>query len=110
MVLRTGFLLIATKLQEAADAMAHSNVRDMLSKAVRDAYPDKYAYYQDHTGDGESGDCIYGCDGELKSAPYEIGAVGGKTTANVDTSNAKRVQSVVTYKDQADDDDHYAAM
>ena len=110
MVLRTGFLLIATKLQEAADAMAHSNVRDMLSKAVRDAYPDKYAYYQDHTGDGESGDCIYGCDGELKSAPYEIGAVGGKTTANVDTSNAKRVQSVVSYKDQADDDDHYSGM
>ena len=90
--------------------MAHSNVRDMLSKAVRDAYPDKYAYYQDHTGDGESGDCIYGCNGELKSAPYEIGAVGGKTTANVNTSNAKRVQSVVSYKDQADDNDHYSGM
>lgn len=109
MVLRSGFLLIATRLQEAAD-MAHSNVRSMLSKAVQDAHPGKYAYYQDHTGDGESGDCIYGCDGDMQSAPYSISTVGGKHTANIDTSAAQKVQSVVSYKPMADDDDHYTAM
>ena len=109
MVLRSGFILIAQKLQEAAD-MAHSNVRSMLQSAVQSAHPGKYAYYQDHTGDGESGDCIYGCDGDMQSAPYEISSVGGKSTANLDTANAQKVQSIVSYKPMADDDDHYAAM
>lgn len=109
MVLRSGFILIAQKLQEAAD-MAHSNVRSMLQSAVQAAHPGKYAYYQDHTGDGESGDCIYGCDGDMKSAPYEISSVGGKSTANLDTANEQKVQSIVSYKPMADDDDHYAAM
>jgi hypothetical protein len=109
MVLRSGFILIAQKLQEAAD-MAHSTVRDVLSKAVRDAHPSDYAYYQDHTGDGETGDCIYGAAGEMRSAPYEISTVGGKTTANLDTANAERVHADVKYKKMADDDDHYAAM
>jgi hypothetical protein len=111
MVLRSGFILIAQKLQEAAD-MAHSNVRSMLSDAVHDSHKGtgKWASYVDHTGDGESGDCIFNCDGDMKSAPYEIASVGGKKTANLDTSNAKKVVPMTTYAETADDDDHYAAM
>ena len=111
MTLRSGFILIAQRLQEAAD-MAHSTVRNMLSDAVHDAHrgTGKWASYVDHTGDGETGDCIYNCDGDMKSAPYEIQNLGGKTAARLDTSNAKKVNSVITYPEQADDDDHYAAM
>lgn len=109
MLLRSGFILIAQKLQEAAD-MAHSNVRSMLQSAVQAAHPGKYAYYQDHTGDGESGECIYGCDGEMSSAPYEITTVGGKHAANLDTANAQKVIPVTSYKQTADDDDQYTAM
>ena len=59
-MLRAGFVVIAQKLQEAAD-MNHSNVRTQLQKAVQDAHQGTgvYANYLDHTGDGESGDCIY---------------------------------------------------
>jgi hypothetical protein len=110
MLLRSGFILIAQRLQEAADAPAHSNVRAALAKAVSDAHPTKYAYYQDHTGDGETGDCIYGCDGDMHSAPYEMSTVGGKMAANLDTANAKTVMPVTSYTELADDDDHYTAM
>ena len=92
--------------------MAHSNVRSMLSDAVHDAHrgTGKWASYVDHTGDGETGDCIYNCDGDMKSAPYEVSTVGGKSTVNLDTAKAKKVQPLTTYAEQADDDDHYAAM
>lgn len=110
MVLRSGFILIAQRLQEAADAPAHSNVRAALAKAVQDAHPQNYAYYQDHTGDGQSGDCIYGCNGDMHSAPYEMSTVGGKMAANLDTANAKKVMLVTSYSELADDDDHYASM
>jgi hypothetical protein len=111
MLLRSGFILIAQKLQEAAD-MAHSNVRAMLADAVNDAHrgTGKWASYVDHTGDGESGDCVYNCDGDMKSAPYEITTVGGKSAANLDTANAKKVVPMTSYQETADDDDHYAAM
>lgn len=110
MVLRSGFLLIATRLQEAADAPAHSNVRNALTQAVRDAHPGTYAYYDDHDGDGTSGNCFYGTDGESYSAPYEISSIGGKHTASIDTANRQKVMAFVVRKPVADDDDHYAAM
>lgn len=92
--------------------MAHSNVRSMLSDAVNDAHrgTGKYASYMDHTGDGESGDCIYNCDGDTKSCPYSISSVGGKATANLETDKAHKVQPTVQYQDVADDSDHYTSM
>ena len=92
--------------------MAHSNVRNMLRDAVNDAHKGtgKWASYVDHTGDGETGDCIYNCDGDMKSAPYEIATLNGKHDAKLDTSKAKKVSSVISYPEQADDDDHYTAM
>jgi hypothetical protein len=91
MLLRSGFILIAQKLQEAAD-MAHSNVRTMLSDAVNDAHrgTGKWASYVDHTGDGESGDVIYKDNtGDMRKAPYTLTNVGGKKAAIEDTEGLR---------------------
>ena len=78
MVLRTGTLALATKLQEAGDMM-HSEVAAKLRDAVNDAHrgTGKYGNYIDHSGDGETGDCVYSCDGDIRSAPYTVASVGG---------------------------------
>lgn len=111
MVLRAPYLAIALDLQESADLM-HSDVSSRLTSAVQAAHEGtgKYAYYVDHNGDGESGDCIYGCDGGRYSAPYEIQNQGGKTTANLDTANAQKVATRTSYEPVADDADNYASM
>lgn len=111
MVLRAPYLAIAIDLQESADLM-HSDVSSRLTSAVQAAHDGtgKYAYYVDHNGDGESGDCIYGCDGGRYSAPYEIQNQGGKTTANLDTANAQKVATRTSYEPVADDADNYASM
>lgn len=103
MLLRAGFLLTALKLQEASDAMAHSNVRSRLSDAINDAHrgTGKWAYYVDHTGDGNTGDVIYTVDGSMKSAGYELGNEGQKSTTTVNTDKAKDVVPHVTYKTEA---------
>ena len=92
--------------------MNHSDVRSRLSKAVQDAHAGTgtYASYHDHTGDGESGDCIYDTSDGMKKAPYELSDVNGKPTANLDTANAVGVQPTVSYPEIADDDDQYASM
>lgn len=100
MLLRPGFLLIAQRLQEAADSVSHAVVRSHLSDAIQSAHKGsgKWANYVDHTGDGASGDCIYNCDGDTMSAPYSITATGSKQTASVNTDKASKVIPVVTYK------------
>lgn len=111
MVIRSGFIVIAQKLQEAAD-MSHNDVRARLSDAVNDAHQGtgQWASYVDHTGDGETGDCIYMCNGDMKKAPYELATVGGKLAATLHTEDATNVMPVTNYAEEADDDDHYAAM
>jgi hypothetical protein len=111
MVLRTGYLQVATKLQEAADAM-HSDVRSRLADAVNDAHrgTGNWGSYIDHSGDGESGDVIYSSGGDIRKAPYELGNVGGKATANIDMDNSTNVVPRTTYEEEADDDDQYASM
>lgn len=102
MLLRSGFLLIAQRLQEAADAVSHSMVRSHLSDAINDAHKGTghWANYVDHTGDGKEGDVIYNSDGDTMSAPYSIASTGSKQTASVDTSKASKVIPVVSYKKQ----------
>lgn len=102
MILRTGFLLIAQRLQEAADSISHSVVRDHLRDAIQDAHKGSghWANYVDHTGDGKSGDCIYSVDGDTMSCPYSIASTSGKQTASVDTDKASKVIPVVSYKKQ----------
>lgn len=103
MVLRAGFILLAQRLQEAADSLSHSTVREHLADAVRDAHKGsgKYAHYMDHTGDGKEGDVVYSVDGDTMSAPYSISSTAGKQTAAIDTAKANKVIAVVSYKKQA---------
>ena len=92
--------------------MVHSDVRARLADAVNDAHraSGNYGGYIDHTGDGETGDCIYSCNGDIRSAPYEIGNQGGKAVANIDMDSSSNVVPMTTYQEEADDDDHYAGM
>jgi hypothetical protein len=108
--LSPGFQVVALKIQEAA--MVHSDVRARLSDAVNDAHrgTGNYGYYIDHTGDGETGDVIYSCNGDVRKAPYEIGTQGGKAVANIDMDDSTNVVPLTTYQEEADDDDHYASM
>lgn len=110
MPLTKGFEALALKLQEAA--MLHSDVSKRLGDAVNDAHKGtgSYGYYIDHTGDGESGDCIYSSNGDIRKAPYTLGKVGGKPTANIDTENSTNVVPTTSYDEEAEDDDHYTAM
>ena len=112
-LLRAGYLALALKIQEAADALTSSDVRARLSDAIQDAHrgTGTWAYYIDHTGDGESGDVIYSCDGDVFRAPYEIS--GGEGTAAkcvIDTEKAEDVVPRTIYEPEQDEADHYAAM
>lgn len=109
MYLSSAFPLAPLQLAEAANE-PHSNVRQMLRKAVNEAHPQDWAEYEDHTGDGESGDVMYRASGGMKSCPYEISDVNGKKAVKIDTANAKKVVPMVGYQEMADDDDHYTAM
>lgn len=102
MLLRSGYLLIAQRLQEAADNVSHSMVRSHLSDAIQDAHKGSghWANYVDHTGDGKTGDVIYNVDGDTMSCPYSITSTSGKQTAAVDTEKAAKVIPVVSYKKQ----------
>lgn len=116
MELSLGFAAVALKLQEASLGMAHSEVRDRLSNALREhgktAHDFGYTHYVDHTGDGNTGDCVYNCDdcGGMMSAPYTTESVNGKVNTHIDHEKAKPVHPRVSYEPLADDADHYAAM
>jgi hypothetical protein len=98
-------------LREAGDE-PHSNVRKLLRDAVYSHMRDKGSWgsYVDHTGDGDSGDCIYEADGSTYSCPYEVANVNGKSAATIDHANATKVTPMVEYRQMADDDDHYTSM
>lgn len=107
--LRNGLQAVALKIQEQADELSNSDVCRWLSDALKDM-EDGYCYYCDHIGDGESGDVIYSCNGNLKKAPYEIRSVNGKVTATIDDEEAVDVLPRTTYEPEADEEDHYASM
>lgn len=93
-----GYYLLAERLQEAS--MIHSDVGSRLRKAISDAHKgtDTYAYYLDHTGDGESGDVIYSSGRDIKKAPYSI----TKDSATMDAGKAVNVQPRTTYEKQTE--------
>lgn len=107
--LREGFTALV--LEEAGDSF-HSNVRNHLRGAVRDAMQEagKWGSYVDHTGDGQSGDCVYECESQHMRAPYEIQDLAGKTSAKIDTSSAAKVTPIVHYGAMAEPDDYYTTM
>ena len=107
MALRNAFALLAAKLQEAAsEGLSHNDLQKWLS----DACNDSGCWLVDILGDGDSGDVIYCCNGDMKQAPYEIRAVNGKMTASIDIDAAIDVLPRTTYEPEADEDDHYASM
>jgi hypothetical protein len=111
MPLSAGWTALALKLQEANVGLTHGNVRDRLQDAVHDAVGEgNYGHYVDHDGDGESGNVVYSCNGEMCSAPYTLGQVNGKLHASVDHESHVKVTPQVTYHPKAEDDDHYTAM
>jgi hypothetical protein len=115
-ILRAGFLVLAQQLQEAAESLSSNELRSKLSDAVSAAHSgsDKSGYYQDHTGDEDSGDCIYQCYGggesNMMKAPYSKGTATSDDDYTLDTSKAVKVVPRTTYEEQPDDADHYAAM
>lgn len=112
MVLRAGYFALALNLQESAD-MANSDVRSALGDAVRDIHKNSnsYGYYLDHFGDAESGDVVYGSDGETMLAPYSITSVSGSAPkAAIDGGAASKVRARTVYEPDCDEADHMAAM
>ena len=114
MALRSEFVLLAQKLQEAMDSgdIPSSDIRSRLTDAVQDAFRSKggYGCFLDYIGDGESGDCIYYDNGDLRKAPYELSTVNGKLAAKIDMEQSLNVQPTTSYAEEADDDDQYASM
>jgi hypothetical protein len=110
--LRSGFLAVALKIQEAAD-MSSSDVRNRLADAIGDQHrgTGSWANYVDHIGDGDSGDVVYSVDSDTKKAPYStIDTPGAASKMSVDFDKAQDVTPRTIYEPEAEEDDHYAAM
>lgn len=108
--LQPGYKALALKLQE--QALMQGDVCARLRDAISDAFrgSGSYAYYIDHSGDGESGTVIYCVNGDMRQAEYEIGTVGGKASCAIDVENSVNVVPQTSYVPEADEADHYAAM
>jgi hypothetical protein len=112
--LRSSFLVLATKLQEAADLTA-SDVAARLSDQIQDMHrgTGHYANYHDHAGDDKSGDVIYSVDGNTVSAPYEMSKdADGAAKCFVHSDKATNVVPRTVYEPEEDQDelDEYARM
>ena len=107
--LKSGYLALALKLQEAASDLTASTVGQKLHVAIQAAHKGtgKYASYLDHAGDGDSGDVYYQCGTDTMSCPYEVvdNGDGVAPTAKLDMDSARKVAPVVTYLDMPDDDE-----
>jgi hypothetical protein len=90
------YFALAAKIQEAALAMCHEDIRTRVSDALRAAFKDseRWAYVQAIFGDDTAGDVVYSCNGDLKKAPYTIS--GG--SAKIDTAAAYDVAPLTTYE------------
>jgi hypothetical protein len=111
--LRAGYLAVALKIQEAADALSNNDTRARLSDAIQDQHrgTGKWANYIDHFGDAESGDVVYSADNDTFKAPYSISGTGDAAQKCViDFDSAQDVVPRTVYEPEADEDDHYAAM
>ena len=115
-LLRAAWLIQAQRLQESAESLSSNELRGKLSDAVTKAHEGttSYGQYQDHTGDEDSGDVIYQCSGQGESstmkAPYKKGTPTSDSDYTVDKSKAVKVVPRMTYEEQPDEGDQYAAM
>lgn len=116
MALRHVFALVGETLQEAADAMSAGDIRTSVGKALSSAHKGTGIYpdYVDHTGDEKSGTVRYNVGGysepDYRQAPYSQGTENSDTAHAVDLTKEKKVAPVMTWCEQPDDCDGYAAM
>ena len=113
-LLRASFLLVAMKLQEAADLSA-SDVAARLQDQIGDMHrgTGHYGQYLDHTGDHTSGKVRYSVDGNAVEAPYELsGGEGTAAKAFIHADKAVNVVPRTVWDPEADQDelDQYAQM
>ncbi len=96
MLLRAGYFAVALKLQEAATAMCHEDIRTRLSDCLNDAFrgTGNWCYVVAVFGDDKSGDVIYSCSSDLKKASYTMNAGGAK----IETAAAVDVLPLTTYE------------
>jgi hypothetical protein len=99
-------------------AMQHGDVKARLRDMINDhatakTKDGKWAHsgdsYVDHDGDGTEGNVTYYCKGDLRQAPYEIGATAkGSAAGSIDFDNSKNVVPVTNYVPEAEDHENYA--
>ena len=97
---------------DAGDSLSANDVRTRLSDALNDQYrgSGKWCYLVDSFGDGESGDVIYSCDGDMFRASYEISGGAGAQKCIIAFDGADDVVPRTVYETEADEGEHLAAM
>lgn len=98
-----GFLVLAAKLQEAATAISHADIRKQLSDALNDLYrgTGTYGYLVDVFGDDQAGNVVYSCNDDLMQAPYTISNADGKRACAIDDEQAIEVLPRTVYEPEA---------
>lgn len=101
---------LALQLQEAATELSHSDIHKALSDQLNDMHPNDYCYVMDTYGDDSSGDVVYQHKGQTYKAPYSLGTMNGKRTAEIDEDSKANVVPRTVYDEEADDEDNYTGM
>lgn len=113
MKVSAGAAVLATILHEAMADLTSNDIRARLSDGVRAATKDSnnWAYYIDHSGDDESGDVYYSCDGSVMCSPYEVSKQGDAApVATVHHDRGMKVVPRTIYEPESDDADNYATV
>lgn len=97
-----GFLVVARKLQEAAE-LSHDDIRKQLSDALQDLYrgSNQYCYLVDIFGDDSKGEVVYACDGDLLKAPYTMANKPGVRSCSIEIDLAVDVLPKTIYEPEA---------
>src|ERR1017187_4524319 len=118
MILRARYLALAIHMQESAGDMSSNEMRDKLQNAITAAPQgtSQNPHYVDHTGDEDSGTCIFSCDPDndgdtdYVQAPYSKGTDSSDDDLSIDKSKGKQVAMRSSWDELPDDADGYAAM
>lgn len=110
MQLQESYKSLALALQEADTQLSHSDIRSALSDQLNDLHPNDYTCVHDVYGDDQEGDVVYQHGGQMYKAPYSLGTVNGKRSAEIDEEQKENVVPRTVYDTEADDDDQYTGM
>lgn len=99
MALSKGFQDLAERLEEAATALSHDDIRSRLGKKLSTKVTNgDYAYPIDVFGDDKSGNVVYSHSGKIKRAPYKAKTTEGNADFDVDMEKAEEVHPRTTYE------------